>query len=109
MRTCRDMGIKTVAVYSDADAQAVRSRDEKKCVHSILFLLLLISVQLHVRMADEAVRVGPPAATHSYLNVEAIFNAIKKTGAQAVSGSKMNKFRTKCPLCSVSIVCIQYM
>ena len=35
-------------------------------------------------MADEAVRVGPPTATRSYLNVDAIFNAIETTGAQAV-------------------------
>jgi len=40
--------------------------------------------QLHVRMADEAVRVGPAAATESYLDMEAIFRAIDKTGAQAV-------------------------
>ena len=40
--------------------------------------------QLHVRMADEAVRVGPAVATESYLNMEAILDAIKQTGAQAV-------------------------
>jgi 3-methylcrotonyl-CoA carboxylase alpha subunit len=55
------MGISTVAVYSDADAKA-----------------------LHVRMADEAVRIGPPAAAESYLNIAAIIDAAKRTGAQAI-------------------------
>lgn len=57
---------------------------------SFLFIsplfLLCDYLQLHVRMADEAVRVGPAVATESYLNMEAILEAIKKTGAQAVSG-----------------------
>lgn len=61
IRTCKEMGIKTVAIYSDADSQA-----------------------LHVRMADEAVRVGPPVAAESYLNMDAIFTAIEETGAKAV-------------------------
>lgn len=43
------------------------------------------SLQLHVRMADEAVRVGPAVATESYLNMETILDAIKQTGAQAVN------------------------
>ena len=61
MRTAKRLGIQTVAVHSDADANA-----------------------LHVRMADEAVRVGPPPTSQSYLNVDAIVNAVKMTGAQAV-------------------------
>ncbi|KAJ2007407.1 hypothetical protein H4R26_000787 [Coemansia thaxteri] len=61
MRTARRMGIRTVAVYSDADADAV-----------------------FVREADEAVRVGPAASTESYLNIDAIMQAIRTTGAQAV-------------------------
>jgi propionyl-CoA carboxylase alpha chain len=61
IRTCKRMGIKTVAVYSDADADA-----------------------LHVREADEAVRIGPPPSAQSYLNIEAIVGACKQTGAQAV-------------------------
>ncbi|MEO1121987.1 MAG: biotin carboxylase N-terminal domain-containing protein, partial [Pseudomonadota bacterium] len=61
IRTARAMGIKTVAVYSDADADAV-----------------------HVRMADEAVHIGPPAAAESYLVIDKILEAIKQTGAQAV-------------------------
>jgi len=59
--TARRMGIKTVAVYSDADAGA-----------------------LHVQMADEAVRIGPPAVAESYLNGTAIIDAALKTGAQAI-------------------------
>jgi propionyl-CoA carboxylase alpha chain len=61
MRTARRMGIKTVAVYSDADADA-----------------------LHVREADEAVRIGPAPARESYLQIERIVEACKSTGAEAV-------------------------
>jgi len=61
IRTARRMGIKTVAVYSDADARAP-----------------------HVKMADEAVRLGPPPASESYLKAELIIDACKATGAQAV-------------------------
>ena len=61
IRTARKMGIKTVAVYSDADALAP-----------------------HVEMADEAVRIGPPAAAESYLLADVIVEACKATGAQAV-------------------------
>ncbi|MEM1419406.1 MAG: biotin carboxylase N-terminal domain-containing protein, partial [Pseudomonadota bacterium] len=61
IRTARAMGIKTVAVYSDADADAV-----------------------HARMADEAVHIGPPAAAESYLVIDKILESIKQTGAQAV-------------------------
>ncbi len=55
------MGIATVAVYSDADARA-----------------------MHVDMADEAVHIGPPAASESYLVIDKIIDACKKTGAEAV-------------------------
>ncbi len=61
MRTAKRMGIATVAVYSDADAGA-----------------------LHVEMADEAVRLGPPPAAESYLLGEKIIEACKATGAEAV-------------------------
>jgi propionyl-CoA carboxylase alpha chain len=61
IKTARRMGIKTVAVYSDADRQS-----------------------LHVKMADEAVRIGPPAAAASYLVIDAIVGACIETGAQAV-------------------------
>ncbi|KAJ2704997.1 hypothetical protein FB645_002783 [Coemansia sp. IMI 203386] len=61
IRTAKRMGIKTVAVYSDADANS-----------------------LFVREADEAYRVGPAPTSQSYLNVDAIMDAIKQSGAQAV-------------------------
>ena len=61
MATCRDMGIASVAVYSDADARA-----------------------RHTRTADIAVRIGPPAARDSYLSVPALLAAAAATGAEAV-------------------------
>src|SRR5438309_2449740 len=61
IRTARRMGIKTVAVYSDADARAP-----------------------HVKMADESVRLGPAPASESYLKAELIIDACKATGAEAV-------------------------
>jgi len=61
IRTARRMGIKTVAVYSDADARAP-----------------------HVKMADEAVRLGPPPASESYLKAELIIDACKASRAEAV-------------------------
>ncbi|MEC9368366.1 MAG: acetyl-CoA carboxylase biotin carboxylase subunit [Pseudomonadota bacterium] len=61
IKTARKMGISTVAVYSDADRDA-----------------------LHVEMADEAVHIGPPAPGQSYLNIEKIVAACKDTGAEAV-------------------------
>jgi len=61
IKTARKMGIKTVAVYSDADQEA-----------------------LHVEIADEAVRIGPPPAAQSYLLIDKIIDACKQTGAEAV-------------------------
>ncbi len=61
MKTARRMGIGTVAVYSDADKEA-----------------------LHVEMADEAYRVGPPPVVESYLNIDAIVQACRDSGAEAV-------------------------
>jgi 3-methylcrotonyl-CoA carboxylase alpha subunit len=61
MRTCRAMGIATVAVYSDADADAP-----------------------FVRFADEAVRIGPPPARESYLVINALLDAARVTGAGAI-------------------------
>ncbi|MGC6475078.1 MAG: acetyl-CoA carboxylase biotin carboxylase subunit [Parvibaculales bacterium] len=61
IRTAKEMGIKTVAVYSDADAQA-----------------------LHVQQADEAVHIGAAPASESYLIIDKIIKAIKDTGAEAV-------------------------
>ena len=61
IRTARLLGIRTVAVYSDADAKA-----------------------LHVEMADEAVNIGPAPARDSYLRTEVILDAAKRTGAEAI-------------------------
>ncbi|MBL9066710.1 MAG: acetyl-CoA carboxylase biotin carboxylase subunit [Sphingopyxis sp.] len=60
-RACHEMGIKTVAVHSTADTDA-----------------------MHVRLADEAVCIGPPAAKDSYLNIPAIISAAEITGADAI-------------------------
>ena len=60
-RACHEMGIKTVAVHSTADSDA-----------------------MHVRLADQAVCIGPPSATESYLNIPAIISAAEITGADAI-------------------------
>ena len=61
IRTAKQMGVATVAVYSGADEDA-----------------------LHVAMADQAVPIGPPPAVQSYLSIEAIIAACRQTGAEAV-------------------------
>ena len=61
LRTCRERGIETVAVYSDADADA-----------------------LHVRLADRAVRLGPAPSSESYLVAERVLDAARQTGADAI-------------------------
>ena len=61
IKSARKMGIKTVAIYSDADRNA-----------------------LHVKMADEAVHIGPPPANQSYIVIDKVMAAIKSSGAQAV-------------------------
>ena len=61
VRACREMGIKSVAVHSTADADA-----------------------MHVRMADEAICIGPPPSSQSYLSFPAIISACEITGAQAI-------------------------
>ncbi|RMG09621.1 MAG: acetyl-CoA carboxylase biotin carboxylase subunit, partial [Acidobacteria bacterium] len=61
IRACKDLGIKTVAVYSDIDRTA-----------------------LHVRMADEAYNIGPPPSSESYLRIDRIIDVAKKSGAQAI-------------------------
>src|SRR6476620_1415144 len=60
-RACQEMGIRTVAVHSTADASA-----------------------MHVRLADESVCIGPPPARESYLNMMAILSAAEISGAEAV-------------------------
>ncbi|MBN8290774.1 acetyl/propionyl/methylcrotonyl-CoA carboxylase subunit alpha [Rhodobacter sp. NTK016B] len=61
IKSARKMGIQTVAIYSDADRNA-----------------------LHVQMADEAVHIGPPPANQSYIVIDKVMEAIRKTGAEAV-------------------------
>ena len=61
LRACRELGIQTVAIYSDADENA-----------------------LHVQQADEAIHIGPAAPTESYLHVEKIIAAAKQTNAEAI-------------------------
>ncbi|SLN64493.1 Acetyl-/propionyl-coenzyme A carboxylase alpha chain [Roseovarius litorisediminis] len=61
IKTAKAMGIKTVAIYSDADRNA-----------------------LHVRMADEAVHIGPSPASESYIVIEKVMEAVRQTGAEAV-------------------------
>src|SRR5881394_2616359 len=60
-RACRELGIRTVAVHSTADADA-----------------------MHVRLADESVCIGPPPAKDSYLNIPSILSAASITGAEAI-------------------------
>jgi 3-methylcrotonyl-CoA carboxylase alpha subunit len=61
IRACREMGIESVAVYSDADVHA-----------------------LHATLADRAVRIGPPPAADSYLSIDALLDAARATGADAI-------------------------
>src|SRR5687767_3094364 len=61
IRTCRELGIESVAVYSDADARA-----------------------LHVSLADRAVRLGPAVPAESYLSIPAILKAARETAAEAI-------------------------
>jgi acetyl-CoA carboxylase biotin carboxylase subunit len=61
MRACQELGVRSVAVYSEADANA-----------------------MHVRMADEAILIGPPAPRESYLNIARIIDAARSSGAQAI-------------------------
>ena len=61
IRACRELGIRSVAVYSEADRASA-----------------------HVRMADEAVPIGPAASSESYLRVDKILDAAERTGAGAI-------------------------
>ena len=86
IRACREMGIKTVAVYSEADAEA-----------------------LHTQLADEAVCIGPANSTESYLNMERILSATIVTGAEAIHPgfgflSENSKFAKMCDECNITFI-----
>ena len=86
IRACREMGIKTVAVYSEADADA-----------------------LHTQLADEAVCIGPAASSESYLNPERILSATIASKAEAIHPgfgflSENPKFVEMCEKCHVAFI-----
>ncbi len=86
IRACRELGIKTVAVYSEADEHA-----------------------LHVRFADEDVCIGPPRSADSYLNVPAIISAAEITGADAIHPgygflSESAYFAEVCEACHIRFI-----
>lgn len=86
IRACREMGIETVAVYSEADQDA-----------------------LHTQLADEAVCIGPAASAESYLNMERIISATITTGADAIHAgfgflSENSKFVELCEKCNITFV-----
>ena len=86
IRACREMGIQTVAVYSEADAEA-----------------------LHVHLADEAVCIGPAVSKESYLNMESIISAAIVTGAEAIHPgfgflSENEKFAELCEKCNITFI-----
>jgi acetyl-CoA carboxylase biotin carboxylase subunit len=86
LRACRELGIQTVAVYSEADARA-----------------------LHVRLADQAVCIGPASASKSYLNIPAIISAAEITAADAIHPgygflSENAEFARICAKCNVTFI-----
>jgi acetyl-CoA carboxylase biotin carboxylase subunit len=86
VRACRELGVRSVAVHSEADARA-----------------------LHVRFADEAVCIGPAAASKSYLNIPAIISAAEITGADAIHPgygflSENAQFAEICAKCGITFI-----
>src|SRR5436309_2581472 len=86
IRACRELGIATVAVHSEADTRA-----------------------LHVRFADEAVCIGPPPAQRSYLHIPAIIAAAEITGADAIHPgygflSENAEFARLCAKCGITFI-----
>ena len=86
IRACREMGIETVAVYSEADKEA-----------------------LHTKLADQAVCIGPAPSSESYLNMERILSATMITGADAIHPgfgflSENSKFAELCEQCGITFI-----
>lgn len=86
IRACHELGIRTAVVHSTADAEA-----------------------LHVKLADESICIGPPAATDSYLNVSAIISAAAATGAEAIHPgygflSENASFAEICGQCGITFI-----
>lgn len=86
IRACKELGIKTVAVYSTADAES-----------------------LHVKLADESVCIGPPPSGLSYLNINAIISAAELTDAEAIHPgygflSENAKFAEICEQCGITFI-----
>lgn len=86
IRACREMGIETVAVYSEADKEA-----------------------LHTQLADESVCIGPASSTESYLNMERIISATLVSGADAIHPgfgflSENSKFVELCEKCNITFI-----
>ena len=86
IRTCKEMGIKTVAVYSTADSES-----------------------LHVKLADESVCIGPPPSLSSYLNINAIISAAELTDAEAIHPgygflSENAAFADICEKCGITFI-----
>ena len=86
IRACREMGIETVAVYSEADREA-----------------------LHTQLADEAICIGPASSKESYLNMERIVSATIVTGAEAIHPgfgflSENSRFADMCRKCNITFI-----
>ena len=86
IRACREMGIETVAVYSEADREA-----------------------LHTQLADEAICIGPAPSTESYLSMERIISATLVSGADAIHPgfgflSENSKFAELCEQCNITFI-----
>ncbi len=86
IRACRELGIQSVAVYSEADKDA-----------------------LHTQLADEAICIGPAPSKDSYLNMENIISATINTGAQAILPvfgflSEIQKFAKLCEECNITFI-----
>lgn len=86
LRACHELGIRTAAVHSTADAEA-----------------------LHVKLADESICIGPPSATESYLNISAIISAAAATGAEAIHPgygflSENASFAEICGQCGITFI-----